>query len=62
MKKEIKLLMLILLIAAGTSACTGNTGTSKRDTTLTSGGDVSNKDTLLDKGKAGDTSTRTHKK
>lgn len=41
-------------MAAGTFSCKGN-NTTKRDTTTTLGGDASNKDTLLDRGKPADT-------
>lgn len=51
MKKQIYILTLLLLIITGVSACSGNSN-SKRDTTTTMGGDASNKDTLLDKGKS----------
>lgn len=53
MKKQICILTLLLLIITGVSACSGSSnGSGKRDTTTTMGGDVSNKDTLLDKGKS----------
>lgn len=54
MKKQIYILMLLSLMAAGTFSCKGN-NTTKRDTTTTMGGDASNKDTLLDRGKPADT-------
>jgi hypothetical protein len=55
MRNQIYILMLLLLISAGVSACNGSDSSNKRDTTTTMGGDVSNKDTLLDRGKPADT-------
>jgi hypothetical protein len=55
MKKQIYIIMLSLLVTAGVSACNGSNSNNKRDTTTTMGGDASNKDTLLDKGKPADT-------
>lgn len=51
MKKRFIIVIASLLITTGMSACTGNNANSKRDTTSTLGGDASNKDTLLDRGK-----------
>ncbi len=55
MKNRFYAYLLLLCIVTANAGCTGSNGNNKRDTTLTSGGDVSSKDTLLDRGKAGDT-------
>jgi hypothetical protein len=56
MKKQIYIAAIFLLfIITCLSACTGNNANGKRDTTTTLGGDVSNKDTLLDREKPADT-------
>lgn len=56
MKKQIYIAMLLLLVIASIPACSGSNSNNnnKRDTTTTMGGEASNKDTLLDRGKPAD--------